>query len=103
MITKLSKMFGKEIYTGSGAKVGRVADVAIDVDTRRVSDIFISNLDQTFQKKHELEGKSGVIFSYGGIKNVQDIVIISEIKPRIKETEVETTGPEEHTPGIYEE
>lgn len=103
MITKLSKVFGKEIYTSSGARVGRIADVAIDVDTRRVSDIFISNLDQTFQKKHSLEGKSGVIFSYSGIKNVQDIVIISEIKLGLKETEVETTVPEEQSPGIFEE
>jgi sporulation protein YlmC with PRC-barrel domain len=88
MISKLSKVFGKEVYTNSGARVGRVADVAIDVDTRSVSDIFITNLDSAFQKKHALEDKKGILFSYGGIRNIQDIVLISEMKPRHQESEV---------------
>jgi sporulation protein YlmC with PRC-barrel domain len=95
MITKLSKVFGKEVHTTSGARVGRVADVAIDVNTRRVSDVFITNLDQTFQKKYDLEGKKGIIFSYSGIKNIQDIVLVSDMKPRKKETEEAPKPPEE--------
>jgi sporulation protein YlmC with PRC-barrel domain len=103
MITKLSRVFGKEVYTISGSKVGRIVDVAIDVDTRRVSDIFVSNLDQGFQKKYELEGKKGMIISYSGIKNVQDIVLISDVRHRIKETEPSASISEEQALGILEE
>ena len=87
MITKLSKVFGKEVYTSSGARVGRVVDVAIDVDTRSVSDLFIANLDSAFQKKYELEDKKGIIFSYSGIRNIEDIVLVSDMRPHIMDSE----------------
>ncbi|MFQ5800101.1 MAG: PRC-barrel domain-containing protein [Candidatus Hydrothermarchaeales archaeon] len=102
MITKLGKVFGKEVYTVSGARAGRVTDVAIDVDTRRVSDIFVSRLDPAFQQKYELEGKKGIILSYSAVKAVQDIVLVSDMKPRVKESEAEIPTAEEHT-GVIEE
>ncbi len=101
MITKLSRIFGKEVFTIQGSKVGRVVDVAIDVDTRRVSDLFISNLDAGFSKKYDLDGRKGVIFSYSGIKNISDIVLVSDIRPRVKESE--GAVPEEHKGGLLEE
>ncbi|MFV2040696.1 MAG: PRC-barrel domain-containing protein [Candidatus Hydrothermarchaeales archaeon] len=95
MITKLSKVFGKEVYTTSGAKVGRIVDVAIDVNTRSVSDIFISNLDSAFQKKQGIEDKKGIIFSYSGIRNIQDIVLVSDMKSVFTETREEAAAAEE--------
>jgi len=92
MITKLSKIFGKEVYTLSGARVGRVVDVAIDVESRKVSEIFISNLDQSFQKAHELEGKKGIIYPYTGVRGVGDILLITEPKQKPKEKEEEPRG-----------
>ncbi len=102
MITRLSKIYGKEVYSISGARIGRIADVAIDVDTRRVSDLFITNLDQAFKKKNDLENKKGVIFSYSGIKNIQDIVLISDIRQRVKEMGEEATAAGERESPIYE-
>jgi len=101
MITKLSKVFGKEVYTNSGAKVGRVVDVAIDLNTRSVSDIFVSNLDSAFQKKQGIEDKKGIIFSYSGIRNIQDIVLVSDMKPIISESEEEVATSEEPAPEAY--
>jgi sporulation protein YlmC with PRC-barrel domain len=74
-----------------------------DVDSRRVSDIFISSLDKTFQTKHNLEERRGIIISYNGIKNIQDIVLISDLKPRAPEPEGEVSAGEEQHPGIIEE
>jgi sporulation protein YlmC with PRC-barrel domain len=102
MITKLSKVFGKEVYTNSGAKVGRVADVAIDVDTRSVSDLFITNLDSAFQKKHALEDRKGILFSYSGIRNIEDIVLVSDMKPRLQESEEAPTAPADNPQEIAE-
>ncbi len=102
MITKLSKVFGKEVYTSSGARVGRVADVAIDVDTRSVSDIFITNLDSAFQKKQSVEDKKGILFSYSGIRNIQDIVLISDMKPRLQESEEAVSDPDENPADVPE-
>ncbi|GBE17925.1 PRC-barrel domain protein [archaeon BMS3Abin16] len=101
MITKLSKVFGKEVYTTSGARVGRVVDVNIDVNTRSVSDIFISNLDSAFQKKQGIEDKKGIIYSYSGIRNIQDIVLVSDMKPLISESVDESAAPEEPASEAY--
>ena len=98
MILKLSNLFGKEIFTVSGTKVGRVGDVAIDVETRRISDIFITNLDQEFQKRFGLEGKKGAVYPYNGIKSVQDIIVISDIRHRLTEEEPERERPAEEEP-----
>ncbi len=95
MITKLSKVFGKEVYTTSGAKVGRIVDVAIDVNTRSVSDVFISNLDSAFQKKEGIEDKKGIIFSYSGIRNIQDIVLVSNMKSMFTESNEGAAAAEE--------
>jgi sporulation protein YlmC with PRC-barrel domain len=102
MITKLSNVFGKEVYTNSGARVGRVADVAIDVDTRSVSDLFITNLDSAFQKKHGLEETKGILFSYSGIRNIQDIVLVSDMKPRLQETIEAPSAPADTPQDIAE-
>jgi sporulation protein YlmC with PRC-barrel domain len=103
MITKLTKLFGKEVYTVSGAKVGMVADVAIDVDTKKLSDLFISNLDPTFQTKYELEDKKGVVLSYNGVRSISDIVLVNTIKHRLREAEDEPSVLEEPEQDVLEE
>lgn len=103
MMAKVSKIFGKEVFTLSGARVGRIADVAIDVNTRSVSDIFISNLDSDFSKKHGTEGNRGIIFTYKGIRSIQDIVVINDVKPLETEVEQAQTDRAEQLRGIIEE
>lgn len=100
MITRLSKLFGNEVFTLSGGRMGRVADVAIDVNTRSVSDVYVSNLDHGFQKMHGVEGKKGVMFPYGGVKSIKDIVLVSNMRPLIPEGEKETAVSEEEQVNI---
>ncbi len=96
MITKLSKTFGKEVYTASGARVGRVVDMAIDINTKKVSDIFIKNLDEGFQKKYALKDKKGVVISYDGVMAFHDIILVSNLRqfPEGSEKESPSEGEE---------
>lgn len=100
MITKLTKVFGKEVYTLSGSRVGRVEDVTIDVDTRKLSEVLISNLDPAFQKRYELEDAKGVILPYSGIRAVHDIVLVNNIKYRLHGTEAAAQAQEGSEEGL---
>ncbi len=95
MITRLSKLFGNEVFTLSGGRMGRVADVAIDVNTRSVSEVYVSNLDPGFQKMHGVEGKKGIVFPYASVKSVRDIVLVSNMRPLMPEAEKEAVAPVE--------
>lgn len=81
MITRVSEIFGKEVYTVNGKRVGKVFTLTLNVETKRIAEVYISNLDSKAVKKYNLEGRKGIIIPYRGVRAIDDIVIINEIKP----------------------
>lgn len=95
MLTRISKLLGKEVYALSGKRVGKIATLSLNIETKRLADVFISALDQEAARRYNLEGKKGIIIPYRGIRAIEDVAIISNIRPLEAEPEAEEQRAEE--------
>ena len=85
MRAEISSIFGLEVYTDRGKYVGRVDDVVLDVEQRRIRGLALSNIDREFLGV----SSNGVIVPYRWVVAVGDIVILKHVfrKRRRKEEE----------------
>ncbi len=85
MKAEISSIFGLEVYTDRGKYVGRVDDVVLDVEQRRIRGLALSNIDREFLG---VSG-NGVIIPYRWVVAVGDIVLLKHVfrKRRRKEEE----------------
>ncbi|WP_456474053.1 PRC-barrel domain-containing protein [Candidatus Pyrohabitans sp.] len=79
MVSRLSEVTGKEVFTEDGAHVGTVDDVVIDPETGRVLGILVSGVEDTFWKRVGVDKARGINVPYRAVKSVGDIVILKNI------------------------
>jgi len=95
MLTRISKLLGKEVYAVSGKRIGKIAALSLNIETKRLADVFISSLDAEASRRYNLEGKKGIIIPYRGLRAIEDVAIISSIRPLEAEPEGEKPQTEE--------
>jgi sporulation protein YlmC with PRC-barrel domain len=76
MSTKLSRLYGMDIFTDSGKFIGNAQDFIIDLEGGEVSRILIeplpSNKDDA---RRALRDKS---ILYSNVKSVEDVIVVSK-------------------------
>jgi sporulation protein YlmC with PRC-barrel domain len=76
MSTKLSRLYGMDIFTDSGKFIGNAQDFIIDLESGEVSRILIeplpSNKDDA---RRALRDKS---ILYSNVKSVEDVIVVSK-------------------------
>ncbi len=86
MIGEITSVFGLRVYTDEGRYVGRVEDLAIDINAKRVKGLAIVDVNRFL-----IETKAeGVIIPYRLVKAIGDIVIIKDIFKKKSEKTEET-------------
>jgi len=81
MLTRITKLLGREVYALNGKKIGKIAALSLNVETKRLADVFISALDAEAARRYNLEGKKGIVIPYRGVRAIEDVVIINNIRP----------------------
>ncbi len=81
-------MFGLEVYTDRGKYVGRVDDVLLDVEDKRIKGLAVSNIDREFLGVDT----NGVIIPYRWVVAVGDIVILKHVFRRAKKKSSDEMG-----------
>lgn len=81
-------MFGLEVYTDRGKYVGRVDDVLLDVEDKRIKGLAVSNIDREFLGVDT----NGVIIPYRWVVAVGDIVILKHVFRRGKKKSSDEMG-----------
>jgi len=95
MLKRVSEIFGKDVYTVNGKRIGKVLTLTLNIETKRIAEVYISSLNSEAVKKYNLEGRKGIIIPYRGVRAIDDIVIINEIKPVEIEREEESESYED--------
>lgn len=80
MRTEITSLFGLSIYTNSGIYVGKLQDLVIDVEERKVTGIAVSDINREL---FDLNSK-GVIIPYRWVMTASDIIIIRDVMQRYK-------------------
>jgi sporulation protein YlmC with PRC-barrel domain len=76
MSTKLSRLYGMDIFTDSGKFIGNAQDFIIDLESGEVSRIMIESLPANKEDaKKALRDKS---ILYSNVKSVEDVIVVSK-------------------------
>ena len=76
MSTKLSRLYGMDIFTDSGKFIGNAQDFIIDLESGEVSRILIEPLPSNKEDaKRALRDKS---ILYNNVKSVEDVIVVSK-------------------------
>ena len=83
MRAEITSLFGLNIYTDAGTYVGKVSDVVIDANERKVTGIAASNVNRDLFDTTT----KGIIIPYRWVVTTGDIVIIRDVVSKFKKTE----------------
>ncbi len=76
MSTKLSRLYGMDIFTDSGKFIGNAQDFIVDLESGEVSRILIEPLPSGKEDaKKALREKS---IMYKNVKSVEDVIVVSK-------------------------
>ena len=77
MSTKVSKIYGMDIYTDSGKFLGRVQDILIDLEQGKIVRVAMEPLANVSkdEAKRILREKSVL---YSSVKSVEDVVVVTK-------------------------
>jgi sporulation protein YlmC with PRC-barrel domain len=80
MSTKLSRMYGMDIFTDAGKFLGNAQDFIIDVESGEVSRILIEQLPASKDEaKKTIRDKS---ILYSNVKSVEDVIVVTKGLPK---------------------
>jgi len=83
MIGEISSVIGLKVYTDEGRYVGKVEDLVIDMESRMITGIAMTEYNRIM-----IEAKTpGVILPYRLVKSVGDIVIVKDVFKKKSEEE----------------
>jgi sporulation protein YlmC with PRC-barrel domain len=74
----LSEMYGKEIITNSGRKLGKVEDLIVDFEKGSVSSVLLVNADELIRSENTARQLAKNSVKYERVKNVDNTIIVSE-------------------------
>ncbi len=76
MTTKLSRMYGMDIFTDAGKFIGNAQDFILDVEGGEVSRVLIEQLPRGKEEaKRALREKS---IMYKNVKSVEDVIVVTK-------------------------
>ncbi|MCL5262465.1 MAG: PRC-barrel domain-containing protein [Candidatus Marsarchaeota archaeon] len=80
MATLLSDLYGKQIITTTGNKLGLVEDVILDFESGAVSNLLLTKIDNLVKSQNTaLELRKNSV-SYDRVKNVSETIIVGTQK-----------------------
>ena len=75
---RLSEMYGKEIITNGGRKLGTVEDIILDFEKGGVSSVLLVNSDELIRSENTARQLAKNSVKYERVKNVDSTIIVSE-------------------------
>ncbi|WP_292487599.1 PRC-barrel domain-containing protein [Methanohalobium sp.] len=85
MRAEISSLFGLNVYTNAGTYVGKISDMVLDVNNRKVTGLAVSDINREI---FDVPTK-GVIIPYRWVITSSDIVIIRDLVNKFKKLEKE--------------
>jgi len=85
MKAELTTLYGLDVYTDRGKRVGVIEDVVIDAKDRKVIGIAVGNVNPDVFDVNE----KGIIVPYKMVMAVGDIVLMKQLEKRFKREEPE--------------
>ncbi len=76
MTTKLSRLYGMDIFTDSGKFIGNAQDFIVDLESGEVSRILIEPLPSGKDDARKALREKSIM--YKNVKSVEDVIVVSK-------------------------
>jgi sporulation protein YlmC with PRC-barrel domain len=83
MQSEVSTFFGLNVYTDRGIYIGKVNDVVLEVNEKKVTGLAVTRLNPDMFDM----AKPGVVIPYRWVTAVGDVVLIRHVKDQFKKPE----------------
>lgn len=80
---EITSLVGREVYSNNGVYVGEVEDVQLDIDSRNVTGLALTELNHELFES-QLDGHRGVMVPYRWVRAVGDVVLINDAVERLR-------------------
>jgi sporulation protein YlmC with PRC-barrel domain len=80
MRMELTSLYGLDVYTDKGTRVGRIDDVVIDTNEKKILGLAVGNINTDIFDV----GSKGAIIPYRWVVAIGDIILIREIRKKEK-------------------
>jgi sporulation protein YlmC with PRC-barrel domain len=80
MSTKLSRMYGMDIFTDAGKFLGNAQDFIVDVESGEVSRILIEQLPASKDDAKKTIREKSILYS--NVKSVEDVIVVTKGLPK---------------------
>ncbi|MGC8651730.1 MAG: PRC-barrel domain-containing protein [Candidatus Micrarchaeia archaeon] len=77
MTILMSDLYGKQIITNSGKKIGLVEDIILDFDSKVVSNLLLTKLDNLIRSQHTASVFAKNSIKFDRVKSISETIIIS--------------------------
>jgi len=78
MTILLSELYGKEIITNGGRKIGLVEDLILDFEEGNVSSLLLTKVDNLVRSQHTALQLAKSSVKYGRVRSVSETIIVGE-------------------------
>lgn len=76
MSTKLSRLYGMDIFTDSGKFIGNAQDFIVDMESGEVSRILVEPLPSGKEDAKKALREKSIL--YKNVKSVEDVIVVSK-------------------------
>lgn len=76
MSTKLSRMYGMDIFTDSGKFLGNAQDFIVDMEAGEVSRILLEQIPYSKEDARKVLREKSVL--YKNVKSVEDVIVVTK-------------------------
>jgi sporulation protein YlmC with PRC-barrel domain len=85
---EITTLVGREVYSNNGVFVGQVEDLRLNVDSRSVTGLALTQLNYDLFDERA-RGSRGVIIPYRWVRSVGDVILVNGIVERMRTAEEE--------------
>ncbi|MFA9515924.1 PRC-barrel domain-containing protein [Halopenitus sp. H-Gu1] len=86
---EITSLVGREVYSNNGVFVGEVEDVRLDIESRAVTGLALTELNVELFRNRVQSGE-GVIVPYRWVRAVGDVILINDVIERLESDEEES-------------
>ncbi|MEK6981315.1 MAG: PRC-barrel domain-containing protein [Candidatus Micrarchaeota archaeon] len=76
MTTKLSRMYGMDLFTDSGKFLGNAQDFILDAESGEVSRVLIEQLPKGKEEAKKALREKSIL--YKNVKSVEDVIVVTK-------------------------
>ncbi len=76
MTTKLSRLYGMDVFTDGGKFLGNVQDIILDIEAGEVYRVLLEKLPVAKESARQVVNEKSV--RYKNVKSVEDVIVVTK-------------------------